>query len=121
TMLAARFADGWNIPDSNIDTYRERLAILQGHCATIGRDPASIELSWFGRLAVGKTEADALALSNGRWNKTNAIVGSPEQVIAMMREFTALGVELFQAEVLNIQEKAVQSMIFNEIMPELAK
>ncbi|MEO1666585.1 MAG: LLM class flavin-dependent oxidoreductase [Chloroflexota bacterium] len=121
TMLAARFADGWNIPDSNIDTYRERLAILQGHCATIGRDPASIELSWFGRLAVGKTEEEALAMSNGKWNKTNALVGTPEQVIAMMREFTALGVELFQAEVLNIEEKAVQSMIFNEIMPKLAK
>jgi alkanesulfonate monooxygenase SsuD/methylene tetrahydromethanopterin reductase-like flavin-dependent oxidoreductase (luciferase family) len=65
-MLAARFADWWSIPDANLESFKERLAILEQHCDTIGRDYASLRKTWFGRLAVGKTEAEAQRIA-GRW------------------------------------------------------
>ncbi|MEZ5243461.1 MAG: LLM class flavin-dependent oxidoreductase [Acidimicrobiales bacterium] len=41
----ARFADWWNTPWWNPDEYASKSEILAGHCADIGRDPASIRHS----------------------------------------------------------------------------
>ena len=59
-LLAARYADWWSIPDAKFELYKDRVAILQEHCTAIGRDPASLRLTWFGRLAVAKSEAEAV-------------------------------------------------------------
>jgi alkanesulfonate monooxygenase SsuD/methylene tetrahydromethanopterin reductase-like flavin-dependent oxidoreductase (luciferase family) len=40
----ARYADGWNT-NGEVEAVREKLAILAGHCADVGRDPAEIELT----------------------------------------------------------------------------
>jgi alkanesulfonate monooxygenase SsuD/methylene tetrahydromethanopterin reductase-like flavin-dependent oxidoreductase (luciferase family) len=118
-MLAARYGDGWNIPDANFEYYRERAAVLRQHCEAIRRDPASIQMSWFGRLAVGKTEAEALALSDGKWNPTNAFTGTPQQVIELMSPFVELGVELFMVEILGLPDPYVIHTVLDEILPHL--
>ena len=41
----ARFADWWNSPWWNPEDYEAKSEILAGHCADIGRDPASIRHS----------------------------------------------------------------------------
>ena len=38
-MLAACYADWWNIPDANFADYSDRVAVLHDHCRTIRRDP----------------------------------------------------------------------------------
>lgn len=43
--LVAQHADMWNIPGGDIDDVTERSALLDGYCAEIGRDPASISRS----------------------------------------------------------------------------
>jgi probable F420-dependent oxidoreductase len=43
--LVARHADIWHAFGS-VDVFREKSAILDEHCAAVGRDPASIERSW---------------------------------------------------------------------------
>ncbi|GAC58821.1 hypothetical protein GOHSU_53_00230 [Gordonia hirsuta DSM 44140 = NBRC 16056] len=42
--LVARYADIWHA-FVNVDSYREKSALLAGYCAEIGRDPAGIERS----------------------------------------------------------------------------
>lgn len=115
--LAVRYADGWNLSDANLEKYTGRLDILRRHCADLGRDPDSLELSWFGRLAVGKTEAEALALSSGRWNKSNAFVGTPQECIELMQPFVAVGVRYFMLEVLGLPDPAVIDTVLNEVLP----
>jgi alkanesulfonate monooxygenase SsuD/methylene tetrahydromethanopterin reductase-like flavin-dependent oxidoreductase (luciferase family) len=119
--LAAQYADGWNLPDANIEKYTDRLNILKQHCADLGRDPASIELSWFGRLAVANTEAEALAYSNGRWTKDNAFVGTPQQAVDLMLPFVELGVEYFMLEVLGLPDPEVISMVTESVLPRLRR
>lgn len=116
-MLAARFADWWNIPDASLSVYRARLDVLKNHCATIGRDPSSIRFTWFGRLAVARTEKDAEALSDGEWTRERAIVGTPEQVIEQFQAFTALGVDYFMVEVLGLHDPATRALVLEEVLP----
>lgn len=118
-MLAARYADGWNLSDAPIERYSDRISVLKRHCETIGRDFSSIELSWFGRLAVAKTEDEALALSNGRWNKTNAFVGTPQQAVDLMRPFVDAGVNYFMLEVLGLPDPTTIEMVLQDVLPRV--
>jgi probable F420-dependent oxidoreductase len=46
--LVARYGDAWH-SFGDLDTYREKDAILREHCADIGRDPDEIERTWGAR------------------------------------------------------------------------
>ena len=110
TLLAAKYADMWNLPDAGYVSYFDRVKVLHGHCEAIGRDPKSIRLTWFGRLVVGKTEAEAQALGGGKWTKDNAFVGTPMQVVEQMGAFIAGGVDYFMLEVLGLPNRDVIGM-----------
>jgi alkanesulfonate monooxygenase SsuD/methylene tetrahydromethanopterin reductase-like flavin-dependent oxidoreductase (luciferase family) len=118
TLVAARHADWWNIPDSNFPYYRERMTILKEHCANIGRDPDSIRLTWWGRLVVGKTQSDAEALGAGKWTRDNAIVGTPRQAVEQMEQFVEIGVDYFMFEVLGLPNPDVIGMVLNEVLSQ---
>jgi alkanesulfonate monooxygenase SsuD/methylene tetrahydromethanopterin reductase-like flavin-dependent oxidoreductase (luciferase family) len=117
--LAAQYADGWNLPDAPIERYRVRHMLLQKHCEALGRDPQSIELSWFGRLAVARTEDQALALSSGRWNRSNAFVGTPQQAVELMQPFVERGVSYFMLEVLGLPDPDIIGMVLEEVLPKV--
>ncbi|MEM7114304.1 MAG: LLM class flavin-dependent oxidoreductase [Chloroflexota bacterium] len=114
--LAARFADWWSIPDANFEVYAERVKILREHCAELGRDPSSLRLTWFGRLAVANSMDEAEALSNGEWTTERALVGSPEQVIAQIQQFVDLGVDYFMVEVLGLADPAIRRLVVEEVL-----
>ena len=117
-LLATRFADEWNMPDCNLETYTSRLAILKQHCENIGRDFDTIKKSWFGRIAIGKTGEEALARSNGVWNKGNALCGTPEEVIEQIRAFVDAGASGFMVEILDVSDEWVQSTMLEKIFPQ---
>ncbi len=61
--LVAEHADMWNIPGGDIDDVISRSALLDGYCAEIGRDPASITRSIHLGVSYGNPGAtrDAIA------------------------------------------------------------
>lgn len=115
-MLAARFADWWNMPDAHIDDYADRVAILHEHCRTIGRDPQTMRLTWFGRLAVAESEVDAERLSQGKWTSRNALVGTPDQVVAQLERFIDLGVDYFMVDVLGLEGKRTRQLLVDDVL-----
>jgi F420-dependent oxidoreductase-like protein len=66
----AKYADHWNAPALDADTFRRKLDVLHRHCAEIGRDPAAITVS-----------------NLLRYDRTDS-------VMAQIGQFEALGVEL---------------------------
>jgi alkanesulfonate monooxygenase SsuD/methylene tetrahydromethanopterin reductase-like flavin-dependent oxidoreductase (luciferase family) len=60
---------------------------------------------------VAATEAAAVALSDGKWTRQNAVVGTPAQVREQLQEFEALGVSYFMAEVLNITDAETRVLV----------
>lgn len=43
--IAAKYADGWNAPFLSPDDCRHKNAVLDAHCADVGRDPAAVRRS----------------------------------------------------------------------------
>jgi F420-dependent oxidoreductase-like protein len=41
--IAARYADGWNVPFVAPETFQRKNQVLDEHCATVGRDPAAVK------------------------------------------------------------------------------
>lgn len=66
--LAAKYADWWNLSDTPIDGFVERMRILEGHCEKQGRDFNTIRKTFFGRLVLGNTmeEARKRGMESGR-------------------------------------------------------
>lgn len=119
--LAVRFADWWSLPDANFAAYSERVKRLREICARVGRDLASLRLTWFGRLAVAQSEQEAEALSNGQWTKARAFVGTPRQVVEQMQPFIELGVNYFMLEVLGLPAPETTSLVLGEVLPKLGQ
>ncbi len=92
---------------------------MREKCAQAGRDPATLRLTWFGRLAVARSEAAALALSNGKWTKERAFTGTPVQVVAEMQRFIEAGVDYFMMEVLGLTDPKTKAMVLEEVLPKV--
>ena len=43
--IVARYANVWNFAGGPVETFKHKVEVLHGHCATVGRDPSAIKLS----------------------------------------------------------------------------
>ena len=125
---AARYADWWNISDVNVTDFKARLDILQHHCEDIWRDFASIRKTWFGRLVLGETEAEARARGQNKgrshyagWTLEGALLGTPQQVVEQIAAFAEVGVDYFMLEILDIESPAIQAMVIEDVLAQINK
>lgn len=118
-LLAAKYAQVWNLSDSNITRYTQHLARLREQCEKAGRDPATLRLSWYGRVAVGRNEAEALRRGYGKFTHENAFVGTPEHIVEQMNEFVDVGCDFLMLEPLGIPDPDVLAMLSQEILPRV--
>ena len=119
---AAKYADIWNLPDKPLGPYVERLNILRRHCEDIGRDPATLRCSWFGRVSLGRTEAEAEARGLSRddkWTPENAFVGTPQNVAEQMNGFVEVGCDYFMVDIIGSPAEDVIGMFTQELIPAL--
>lgn len=123
-LITAKHCDWWNLADANITKFEDRAAILDRHCESIGRDPATLRKTWFGRLVVGATADEAIALAKSRpgyeYTTNNAIVGTPAQIVEQMSAFVEAGATYFMFDILGVPNSDITSMIVEEIVPKVA-
>lgn len=119
TRLAVQYADIWNMPDANWQAYSKRIDYIKAHCEDLDRDPATLRLSWFGRLVVGKTEQEALELGRGEWTPDNAFVGTPTQIVEQMRPFVEAGCDYYMTEVIGLPDPEVIELVLEEVLPQV--
>ncbi len=100
--IVAQHADAWN-SSGTPEQIRQRIDILHEHCATVGRDPASIELtvSLTPIIRDDRAQADAVGHAQARYNGVDEIEwgpivrGSPADLADAHRPYIALGVRHF--------------------------
>ena len=119
---AAQYADIWNFPDAPLERYAERQRILRRHLDDIDRDPASLRCSWFGRVAIGNTEAEAVARGLSReqkWTRDNAFVGTPGHIAEQMNAFVENGCDYFMIDIIGAPDAEPISLFVDEVIPAL--
>jgi alkanesulfonate monooxygenase SsuD/methylene tetrahydromethanopterin reductase-like flavin-dependent oxidoreductase (luciferase family) len=124
TMLhAARYADWWNISDVPANYYAERLNTLRSHCESLGRDFSTIRKTWYGRMVLGTTEAEARhrGQTQGRdhydgWTLDAALIGTPAQVVDQIAAFVDLGVDYFMVDILDVHLPVIQELLLETVI-----
>jgi alkanesulfonate monooxygenase SsuD/methylene tetrahydromethanopterin reductase-like flavin-dependent oxidoreductase (luciferase family) len=119
--LAARYADWWNMPDATVPVYADRVQALNAQCEAIGRDPSTLRKTWWGRVVLGHTEAEAQQRGEGKYTRDNTIFGTPQQVIEQMHQFIDLGVDYFMTITVDHTNPDVIGMMLDEVVPAVKK
>ena len=98
--LVAKYAQMWNCP-GGLNLLTHKRDILHGHCETVGRDPAEIELTSLTRFYVTKDDAAARAFID-QWAGSamlseeeaaeQFLVGSPERCIENAHRYFDAGI-----------------------------
>lgn len=91
--IAARYADGWNVPFVSPETVAHKRTVLADHCATVGRDPSEIRTA----VNVGLCQDDdALQAQFGglaEGVRPGVMIGSPDQLVQRIGEYVDAGVD----------------------------
>ncbi len=117
--ITAKWADEWNVWGTPT-TLKQKMAILDGHCKTIGRDPRSIQRSAVALLFMSD---DAAYLERMRGTKMQqaTIIGTPEEVAATVAEYAALGVDELIVPDFTLGPRDQKIATLNRFIREVAK
>jgi F420-dependent oxidoreductase-like protein len=100
--VVAKYADYANYFGDD-DTFRHKTAVLEEHCRDVGRNFDEITLTRNMDCVIAETEAEAeakldrwidtLPEAHGAARRTNAVVGTPEQIAARVAHLRELGID----------------------------
>ena len=115
--LVAMYADACNI-FGDVPTVRRKLDVLERHCESVGRDPASITKTRLGTLLVSPTNEGAereLARLLPQVTRDGAvssgiIVGDPDEVVQQAQEYLDAGLDGLVFNMPNVHDLAAVSL-----------
>jgi F420-dependent oxidoreductase-like protein len=138
--LAARWADEYNTIYVTPDEARERRAALDRACRDVGRDPATLRFSLMNGFVVGADREDLRArgrrLAEWRGHQDQAradidgylaavaqpwIVGTPDEIVARLREYEAAGVEAVMLQHHLFDDFDALELLGREVIPAVAE
>lgn len=94
--LVAQYADACNFA-GDVETIKNKFAVLKGHCETVGRDYESIRRTIDCMCAIGETDEEAEAkfptALRGRPAAAGALIGSPDTIRQRLAELEEVGVQ----------------------------
>ncbi|MEO8363173.1 MAG: TIGR03560 family F420-dependent LLM class oxidoreductase [Ilumatobacteraceae bacterium] len=91
--IAARYADGWNVPLISPDAFGHKRSVLHDHCQQIGRDPNEITCAI--NVGVALTE-ESLVQQFGALTelvRPGVLTGSDQQIVDRIGEYVAAGAD----------------------------
>ena len=129
--LAARWASEYNVLSLTPDDAAAARSRLVAACERAGRDPATLRFSLMQEFLIGADEADLRARAErlAQWQgaaidlaeKRRAwIAGTPDEVIARLREYEAAGVERVMLQHHLYRDAQALELIAAEVVPALA-
>jgi F420-dependent oxidoreductase-like protein len=91
--IAARHADGWNAPFLSPDEWARKSAVLDEHCAAVGRDPSAVRRSV--NLGVVPDEDGLRERFGGIAEavRPGVLMGSGQQLVDRIGEYVDAGVQ----------------------------
>lgn len=91
--IAARHADGWNVPFISPDDFRHKNGVLDAHCDTVGRDPKHIKRA--ANVGLAFTEESLLQQFGGiaDFVRPGVLTGGDEQVLDSIGRYIDAGAD----------------------------
>ncbi len=123
--LAARFANEFNVPFHSVADTANAFARVHDACHLIERAPDSLVYSAAQVVCVGEndTQLRARARSIGRDAdelRTNGIAGTPDEALAKIEQFAAIGATRLYLQVLDLHDLAHLDCIASKVMSALS-
>jgi F420-dependent oxidoreductase-like protein len=118
--LAAKYADEFNVPFSDLDTTRAAYGRVRDACAEAGRDPASIRFSAAQTICCGKddTEVARRAAAIGMPVSDLLFAGTPAQIVDQLGQFGETGAESFYLQVLDMSDLDQLTLLAADVLPQ---
>ncbi|HEY8218414.1 MAG TPA: TIGR03619 family F420-dependent LLM class oxidoreductase [Acidimicrobiia bacterium] len=91
--IVAQHADGWNLTFHAPEPYAQKLAVLEAHCARVGRDPATITKSVNLTLAWSDDELVQRFGGTADFIRPSALTGSSQEMVDRIGAYADAGVD----------------------------
>ena len=116
----AREADMSNFSGPGPEAFARKLDVLRRHCSEVGRDVREIELTTLERIILAPTTERA----DDKWQQRGSpardgyrgLVGTPDEVLKLMREYEDAGVQAFFFMIPN-SDAETRELLAKEVMP----
>ena len=123
--LAATYAAEFNLPFSSLADTEAQYARVRAACEQKGRDPKTLRLSAAQVVCCGADEAEVTrrAAKIGRKPdelRANGAAGTPDEVVARLQAFGAIGAETVYLQVLDLDDLDHVELIANEVLPKVS-
>ena len=123
-MLAAKFANEFNMPFQALDRYVQQCDRVRAACESIGRDPGSLVYSAALVVCVGTTESEIArrAAAIGREVdelRENGVCGTPAEAVEKLRTWAEGGAQRAYLQVLDLSDLDQLDLIAEEVMPHV--
>jgi F420-dependent oxidoreductase-like protein len=122
--LAATYANEFNVPFAPYEVSQTQFKLVDGACATLGRDPTSLLRSVALVVCCGEneTELEQRASNIGRdvaELSTNGLAGTPAQIVEKIRTYGELGVSRIYLQILDMSDLEHVGLISSAVLPAL--
>ena len=91
--IAARYADGWNIPFVAPEVFAHKRDVLAQHCAGVDRDPDEIRCAVNVAAAVDDEALRAQFGGMAEYARPGSLVGSPDQMVDQIGAYVDSGAD----------------------------
>jgi len=89
--ITAKHADEWNVW-GDVSVLRDKMKILDGHCAQLGRDPKEIKRTAVALLFMSDDQAFLDKMRNSKLQQPS-IIGTVEEVREIVHQYQSIGVD----------------------------
>ena len=123
--LAATYAAEFNIGFASPEDSAATFEVVRDACRTLGRDPASLDLSVAQVVCCGTSEADISrrAAAIGRKVdelRTNGLCGTPDELVDKLGRFADVGTSRAYLQMLDVSDFDHLTLLGEEVLPQVA-
>jgi len=121
--LVAKYAREWNAVFIDHDTYKERAALLDSYLEQEGRKPEDVKRSLMTRVVYGKTDAEVKQRAEAagedldKMRAEGRIVGTPQEIVDRLGEWTNAGIERFMLQWLELDDTDGMAAMAADVLP----
>jgi F420-dependent oxidoreductase-like protein len=122
----ARHADIWNYFPAPLPDYEHKVAVLEQHCRTLGRDPQTLDRSLMTPTLTAEWEKEvrdqleAARASGYMWAHSGTVVqGTPDIAVSRYRDYIRRGVSFFIVQLPNGRDLKQIEFVAKKVIAEL--